>query len=659
MIAEVGHFSLILGLLLALVQAVFPWLGLSRGNPVFFRIADRAAIGQFAFVFGAFLALTTLHMVSDFSVLNVVQNSHTTKPLLYKISGVWGNHEGSMLLWVLVLAAYGMFLARPSKKMPQGLRVRALAVQGLIGFSFIAFLVLTSNPFARVFPPPLDGQDLNPLLQDPGLAFHPPLLYFGYVGLSTAFSLAAAGLLEGKIDAIWARATRRWVMVSWCFLTLGIAGGSWWAYNELGWGGFWFWDPVENASLMPWLFATALFHSIRVVEKREALRTWTALLAILAFSFSLIGTFLVRSGILTSVHAFAVDPTRGVFLLGLLALAIGGALVLFAIRAPALKPKGTFGPISREAMIMYNNLFLVSAGLLIFFGTFYPLFVEAMTGDKISVGAPFFNMTVIPIVLPALILVGVVARVPWKTGDPKGIFYELRYALALAVVAGALAAVFVWPGPGVAVLGVILAAWMAGGTVLDLVLKLRKRGPGRGLWARLAGLPRATWGMAVAHFGMAVLVLAITGVSFGSTEAIQLMRPGDTIAAGGTTLKLERVYVANEKNYQALRGEFSVWKGGRNVDTLVSEKRFYPVRETETTEAGIRSSWWGDLYLSLGQQAGEDALPVHFFKKPLIPWMWFSAVLLVIGGGLSLAGGKREGGPDAPKGKRTKRGPAK
>lgn len=641
MIAEVGHFALILGFLMALVQAVFPWLGISRQAPLLITIAERAAVAQFAFILASFASLTYLYVVSDFSVLNVFQNSHTAKPLLYKITGVWGNHEGSMLLWVLVLALFGLFLARPKTKMPQGLRRRALAIQGLIGFAFLAFLIFTSNPFERIFPAPLDGQDLNPLLQHPGLAFHPPLLYIGYVGLSTAFSLAAAGLLEGKIDSTWARVTRPWVLVSWCFLTLGIAGGSWWAYNELGWGGFWFWDPVENASLMPWLFATALFHSIRVVEKREALRTWTALLAILAFSFSLIGTFLVRSGILTSVHAFAVDPGRGVFLLALLALSIGGALTLFGYRAPALRPKGRFGPVSREGAIMYNNLFLVSACLMIFLGTFYPLFVDAMTGNKISVGAPFFNMTFVPIMVPGLILLGVVARLSWKRGNLKAALYDLRFAFAGSLAMGGIVAFLFWPESVVAVLGVVLAVWIAAGTIADLVARLRARDSLKGLGARVRRLPRATWGMAVAHGGVAVLVLAITGVSYWQTETISMMRPGEEMRAGDLTLKLERVYVTREQNYEALRGEFTVWNGERRITGLVSEKRFYPVRGMETTEAGIRSSFWGDLYVTLGQSTGQGVVAVHFFRKPLVSWMWFGAIMLVVGGGLSLSSRER------------------
>jgi len=516
-----------------------------------------------------------------------------------------------------------------------------LGIQGLIGFAFTAFLVFTSNPFARVFPAPLDGQGLNPLLQDPGLAFHPPMLYLGYVGLSTAFSLAAAGLLENKIDRAWAGYARPWVITAWCFLTLGIGLGSWWAYHELGWGGWWFWDPVENASFMPWLFATALFHSIRVVEKREALKTWTALLAILCFSFSLIGTFLVRSGILTSVHAFAVDPSRGVFLLVLLTLAIGGALALFGSRAPKLKPLGTFSPVSREGGIMLNNLFIVSACLTVFLGTFYPLFVDALTGNKISVGAPYFNLTFVPIMIPALILLGAAARLSWKEASLKEVLYELRYSLISALVIGGIVAWLYWPGSFVAIFGVALAVWIAAGTLTDLFKRIRVKGPKGSLVSRALRLPKATWGMAVAHFGMAVIVAAITGVSYWRVETIGVMQPGDELKAGSLTLVLDKAYVTEEQNYQVLRGEFRILEGDGDIIPITAEKRYYFVRGMETTEAGIHSTFWGDYYVTLGQQEASEALAVHFFRSPMVPWMWAGAILLVVGGGLTLLGGTR------------------
>ncbi|MEE8258943.1 MAG: heme lyase CcmF/NrfE family subunit, partial [Sphingomonadales bacterium] len=595
MIGEIGQFALVLGLALALVQAAMPWVGFKTGNKVIFDITRRVAIGQFLFLLIAFLALTAVHVLSDFSVVNVVQNSHTTKPLVYKISGVWGNHEGSMLLWVLIMALFGAVLARRRSALPEGLRFRALSIQGLVGFAFTAFLIFTSNPFERIFPAPLNGEGLNPLLQDPGLALHPPLLYLGYVGLSTAFSLSAAGLLEGKIDRAWAQHTRPWVLVAWCFLTFGIALGSWWAYHELGWGGWWFWDPVENASFMPWLFATALFHSLRVVEKREALKTWTALLAILAFSFSLIGTFLVRSGILTSVHAFAVDPGRGVFLLVLLALAIGGALVLFAYRAPTLKPKSSFSPISREGAILVNNLFIVSACLTVFLGTFYPLFIDAMTGIKISVGAPYFNLTFLPLMIPALILLGAAAQLSWKKASLREVFFSLRYAMVSAIVIGLVVAFVAWPGNVMAILGVVLAAWIGTGTLWDLAARIRLSGSISDILLRMARLPKAAWGMATAHLGVAIIVLAITGTSFWQQENISIMRPGDRMEAGDLTLALDNSYVTQEVNYQVLRGEFTIFKGQDVVTTMVAEKRFYPGRGMETTEAGIYSTFWSDL----------------------------------------------------------------
>lgn len=641
MIAEIGNFALILGLILALVQAIVPWWGLKRNNPLLLQVTRRVAIAQFGFIFFSFLTLTYLFVTSDFSVANVFQNSHTTKPLMYKIAGVWSNHEGSMLLWVLILALFGAILARPGSKMPEGLRIRALGIQGLIGFAFILFLVFTSNPFDRIFPTPLDGLGLNPLLQDPGLVFHPPFLYLGYVGLSTAFSLAAAGLLEGKIDRIWAGHVRPWVLSAWCFLTIGIALGSWWAYHELGWGGWWFWDPVENASFMPWLFATALFHSLRVVEKREALKTWTSLLAILAFSFSLIGTFLVRSGILTSVHAFAVDPTRGVFLLVLLTLAIGGALALFGYRAPKLKPLGSFSPISREGGIMINNLVIVSACLTVFLGTFYPLFIDALTGNKISVGAPYFNITFLPIMIPALVILGVAIALPWKRGNLKDVLYGLRYAFISALVIGTIVAWFFWTESLVAIFGVILAAWIAGATLTDLANRIRLEGPVKEVLARAIRLPKAFLGMAIAHFGVAVIVVAITGASFWRVETIGMMDIGDTLQAGDLTIKLDKAFLAREENYEKLQGEFTIWKGSEVVTTLTAQKRFYPVRGIETTEAGIKSTFWGDYYLTLGPRAKDGKLAVHFFRNPLVPWLWFGAILLVIGGGVTLIGGHR------------------
>lgn len=636
MIAEIGQFALVLGLALALVQAAMPWFGFKAGNRVFFDITQRVAIGQFLFLLIAFLALTAVHVLSDFSVVNVVQNSHTTKPLVYKIAGVWGNHEGSMLLWVLIMALFGAVLARKGSTLPEGLRFRALGVQGLIGFAFIAFLIFTSNPFERIFPAPLNGQGLNPLLQDLGLALHPPFLYLGYVGLSTAFALSAAGLLEGKIDRVWARHTRPWVLSAWCFLTFGIALGSWWAYHELGWGGWWFWDPVENASFMPWLFATALFHSLRVVEKREALKSWTALLAILAFSFSLIGTFLVRSGILTSVHAFAVDPERGVFLLALLTVAIGGALALFGYRAPTLKPKSSFSPVSREGAILVNNLFIVSAALTVFLGTFYPLFVDAITGNKISVGAPYFNMTFLPIMIPALILLGAVGKLSWKKASAREVLFSLRFALISAIVIGLVVAFVAWPGSIMAIFGVILAAWIGAGTLWDLAAKIRFSGSTKDIFSRMARLPKAAWGMATAHLGMAFIVLAITGTSFWQQENIAVMKPGDRMEASELTLVLDKTSVTQEENYEVLRGEFTIFKGQDVVTSIVAEKRFYPVRGMETTEAGIYSTFWEDLYVTLGQRDDPQTLSVHFFRNPLIPWLWFGSILLVIGGWLAI-----------------------
>ncbi|MEE8295160.1 MAG: heme lyase CcmF/NrfE family subunit [Sphingomonadales bacterium] len=646
MLAEIGQFALIVGLVLAFAQTTLTGYGVKTGNEILKGMGNRAALGQFVFVLFAFFVLTALYVLSDFSVLNVAQNSHTTKPLIYKITGVWGNHEGSMLLWVLILATFGFFLAR-SKKLPAALRDRAVAIQGLIGFSFLAFLIFTSNPFIRIFPSPIDGQGLNPILQDIGLAIHPPFLYLGYVGLSTAFSLAAAGLLMGKINREWATAVRPWVLSAWAFLTVGIGLGSWWAYHELGWGGWWFWDPVENASFMPWLFATALFHSLRVVEKREALKSWTALLAILAFSFSLIGTFLVRSGILTSVHAFAVDPTRGGFLLILLAIAIGGALLLYGLRAPLLKPKDTFGPVSREGGLLFNNVFFVSACLTVFLGTFYPLFMDAMGGNKISVGAPYFNSTFVPIMIPALLLMPLVVRMSWKKANFITVIKDMRYAGGSALVLGAIVGFFYWPDSFLALLGIVLGGWIAFGTLSDFISKVRSKSAKTNTLEKFKRMPKAALGMTIAHLGAAILVISITSVSFWQEENIGLMEIGDTLEAGDLQVTLEAIDLGAEENFQYLRGQFTIYENGEVVTPISAERRIYNVRRMETTEAGIYSTLSGDYYLTLGGQGDAEQLAVHFFKNPLVPWLWGGGLMLVLGALITLVGGRKKAGVGA------------
>src|SRR3954471_24116815 len=511
MIPELGHFALILALAVALVQGSLPFVGAARGDVRLMALGRSAALTQALLIVLAFLALMQAYVASDFSVANVVANSHSAKPLLYKISGVWGNHEGSMLLWSLILALFGAAVAVFGNNLPDSLRARVLGVQALIGVGFLAFILFTSNPFERVAPAPIDGNGLNPLLQDPGLAFHPPLLYLGYVGFSVTYAFAIAALLEGRVDAAWARWVRPWTLAAWCFLTCGIALGSWWAYYILGWGGFWFWDPVENASLMPWLAGTALLHSATVVEKRDALKTWTVLLVILAFSLSLLGTFLVRSGVLTSVHAFASDPRRGVFILLLLSLYTGGALLLFAWRAPQLQGGGLFAPISREGGLLLNNLLLTTAAATVLIGTLYPLLLDVVAHQKVSVGPPFYEMTFVPIMVPLLIAMAVGPLLPWKRGDLLAALSRLKLAFIVTAAAALIALAATGAQPIGAACGLALAAWLFAATVTELAERVRLWSePGGALW-RALHLPRAAWGMTLAHGGMAIVIAGITG----------------------------------------------------------------------------------------------------------------------------------------------------
>src|SRR5579862_1151351 len=511
MIAELGHFALILALCLAVAQSVLPLQGAARGHAGMMAVGQSAAVAQFVLIAGAFVALMNAYITSDFSVANVYENSSVLKPMLYKVTGLWSNHEGSMLLWVFILSLFGAAVALFGDNLPPTLRARVLAVQGMIGTGFLVFILFTSNPFLRLNPAPLDGQGMNPVLQDPGLAFHPPFLYLGYVGFSVSFSFAVAALIEGRVDAAWARWVRPWSLASWCFLTIGIAMGSWWSYYTLGWGGWWFWDPVENASFMPWLVGTALIHSAIVVERREALKSWTILLAILTFSLSLVGTFLVRSGVLTSVHAFAVDPARGTFILLLLLVAIGGSLTLYAVRAPSLKSGGLFAPISREGALVLNNLLLATGAATVFIGTLYPLFLDAIGGPKLSVGFPFFTHSFIPLMVPMLLAVGVGPILAWKRGDLMGAFQRLWIAAAAAGVVALGGLVLTEGAQVLAVLGLALAAWVGIGVLAEWAERVHLfGGPLRESWRRAWRLPRAAYGMTIAHFGLAVTIAGIS-----------------------------------------------------------------------------------------------------------------------------------------------------
>ncbi|MTJ79589.1 MAG: heme lyase CcmF/NrfE family subunit [Telmatospirillum sp.] len=640
MIPELGQFALIVALFVTVVQSVVPLVGAIRGDRTWMDMARPAALAQFALIATAFGALMSCYVTSDFSVLNVVQNSHTDKPLIYKISGVWANHEGSMLLWVLILSIYGMAVSVFGGNLPPGLRARALSVQAMIAFGFLLFILFTSNPFARVDPAPLNGDGLNPLLQDPGLAFHPPFLYLGYVGFSMAFSFAIAALMEGRVDAAWARWVRPWTLVAWCALTLGIAMGSWWAYYTLGWGGWWYWDPVENASFMPWLSGTALLHSSIVVEKRDTLKAWTILLAIVTFSLSLLGTFLVRSGVLTSVHSFAADPTRGVFVLALLVVVTGGSLILFAIRGPTLKGGGLFTPLSREGSLLFNNVLMSTAAGTVLLGTLYPLFADALEMGKVSVGAPFFNAVFIPLMVPMVVTMAVAPLLSWKRGDFAGALGRLKFAFAatVAVAAGTWIAPGGGSGPLWAGRGLGLAAWLAAGTLVEWAERVRLfRAPFSETADRILRLPRSAYGMTVAHIGVAVVIAGITGSSAWTQEKIQVMHPGDVVSLHGYDLRLEGTEDNLQgPNYSILRAHFSVTSGGRPVADLYPEKRMYRQPPRPTTDAAIRTNLLGDLYAVIGDPDGTGGFVTRLYFNPLVPWIFIGAIIMVVGGLVSL-----------------------
>ena len=588
MIGEIGHYALILALMLALVQGTLPLVGAARGIAPWIAVARPAAVGQFVFIALAFTMLMAGYIVSDFSIENVALNSHTAKPLLYKISGVWGNHEGSLVLWVLILAIFGAAVALFGANLPPTLRARVLAVQGLIGVGFLLFTIGTSNPFARLDPAPAQGQGLNPLLQDPGLAFHPPFLYLGYVGFSMAFAFAIAALIEGRVDPAWARWVRPWTLAAWCSLTIGVALGSWWAYYELGWGGWWFWDPVENASFMPWLAGTALLHSAIVVEKRDALKSWTILLAILTFSLSLLGTFLVRSGVLTSVHAFATDPERGVFILAFLIVVIGGSLVLYAWRAPSLKGGGLFAPISREGGLILNNLLLTTACATVLLGTLYPLFLDVLSGGeaKVSVGPPYFNGTFVPIMLPLVLAAAIGPLLPWKRADLLGTLGRLRFVFGAALICGLVAWYIAEDGPVLAFFGLALAAWLFVGSLFEVSerIKLGRVALGES-WRRARGQPRATYGMTVAHIGLACTIFGVVASTSWESEKLQVMRPGETMTIAGYTLRFEGMRDLRGPNYDAVRGTFEVRIGAparrRRARPALERAAAYPRRSAD------------------------------------------------------------------------------
>ncbi len=626
MTAEIGQFAILVALVLACLQSVVPMVGASRGDTALMAFGRTAAQLQGLLLLLAFAALARSFMTQDFSVALVANHSNLAQPMIYRFAASWGNHEGSMLLWVLILALFGAGLATFGEGIRDGLLARALAVQGMIGAAFLAFLIFTSNPFARLDPAPFDGSELNPLLQDPGLVLHPPLLYLGYVGFSVAFSFAAAALIEGRVDAAWARWVRPWILAAWTCLTAGIALGSFWAYYELGWGGWWFWDPVENASLMPWLMGTALLHSALVLERRGALISWTVLLAVLTFSLSMVGTFVVRSGVLTSVHAFAVDPERGVFILALLFASTGGALALFAWRAPAMKSGALFSGVSREAGLTLNNLFLMAATAVVFLGTFYPILMEAVNGDKISVGPPYYNLTFAPVMAVLLFLVTFGPLLQWKRDSLRPLFERVKWPAVAALGLGLASVIVLGLKAALAGVGFALAAWLIAGA--GIVLQRR--------WHVIRTTPMSVIGMVLAHAGLGVTCAGVTAMSGFETSKTLVMRTGQTQAIGPYAVTLGAVRNVQGPNYSAQRAEFSA-RNGSTIRDLVSERRFFPNSRNQTTEAGIGGGLWGNVYVAIGEISPDGGVTVRLYHHPLVGWIWAGTLLMALGGVASLS----------------------
>ena len=632
MIPELGQFALALALTLALVQGILPIAGAARGNSAWMRMARPAAQGQFVFVAIAFGCLAYSFLSNDFSVLNVATNSNSLLPLQYRFAATWGSHEGSLLLWTLVLTIWMVAVTVFSRHLPEDMVARVLGVMGLVSVGFLAFMLFTSNPFDRLFPIPLDGRDLNPLLQDEGMVMHPPLLYMGYVGFSVAFAFAIAALLSGRLDAAWARWSRPWTTVAWMFLTLGIALGSFWAYYELGWGGWWFWDPVENASFMPWLVGTALIHSLAVTEKRGTFRSWTVLLAILAFSLSLLGTFLVRSGVLTSVHAFATDPKRGIFILVFLALVIGSSLALFAWRTARIGLGGSFDLVSRESALLTNNVLLMAAAGAVMLGTLYPLVLDALGLGKISVGPPYFETVFMPLMAPALFLMGIGPLMRWKKASLPELAVRLRWAFAVSVVTALLLPLALDHWSPMVSFGLLLALWIVTSSAVGLLDRIKNVTGKASAWSRLRSTPRSYYGMLLAHFGIAVFVVGVTMVKGYETERDVRMESGDTVALGGYTFRMDSISEITGPNYVAARGKIQVSREEKPIATLYPEKRVYKAQNMPMTEAGISRGLTGDLYVSMGEAVSPTAWVVRVQHKPFVNWIWGGCVLMALGG---------------------------
>ncbi len=636
MVPELGHLALIIAFCFAGIQAVVPMIGSFRGNALWMAYGQPAALGQFLFVLFSFVCLGWAFVHDDFSVVYVATNSNSQLPVIYKFCAVWGAHEGSLLLWALMLAGWTLAVALFSRNLPDEMLARVLSVMGLVSIGFLAFMLITSNPFLRHLPDfPADGRDLNPLLQDPGLVIHPPMLYMGYVGFSVAFAFAIAALIGGRLDAAWARWSRPWTNTAWAFLTVGIALGSWWAYYELGWGGWWFWDPVENASFMPWLAGTALVHSLAVTEKRGAFKSWTLLLAIFCFSLSLLGTFLVRSGVLTSVHAFASDPQRGVFILFLLAIVVGGSLLLYAFRAPGVRGQSGFGLVSRESFLLINNIVLVVATVSVLLGTLYPLLIEALDGGKISVGPPYFNAVFAPLMALLALFLGVGPMLRWKRTPVDFLVRTLRAPAGLAVIGGA-AFPFLYAGSFsvVAAMAVALALWILLTTLQLVRRQVESRRDG---WRAVFRLGRSFNGMVVAHLGFAVTLTGATLVSVYKNEQDLRMAPGDEVEVAGMVFRFEGTERVRGPNYLSDQGSFRVFRDGREILFLAPEKRFYPVQESTMTEAAIDAGITRDVFVALGEPLGDDAWAVRIHIKPFVRWIWSGAMLMALGGLLAMS----------------------
>ncbi len=631
MVPEIGHFALILSLCIAVVQGTVPIAGAAIGNAMWMAVAKPAARGQFLFVMIAFGCLAYAFASNDFSVLYVAANSNSQLPLSYRLAAVWGAHEGSLLLWTLILTLWMVAVTLFSEHLPQAMQARILGVMGLVSFGFLLFVLTVSNPFERLIPAAADGRDLNPLLQDPGMVLHPPMLYMGYVGFSVAFSFAIAALLGGNLDAAWARWSRPWTTVAWSFLTLGIALGSGWAYYELGWGGWWFWDPVENASFMPWLAGTALIHSLAVTDKRGGFKVWTVLLAILAFSLSLLGTFLVRSGVLTSVHAFATDPKRGLFILTFLAVVVGGSLVLYAWRAPRVGLGGGFTLVSRESVLLANNVLLVVATGSVMLGTLYPLFLDALGLGKISVGPPYFDTVFVPLVTPALFLMGIGPIAQWKNAELPALATRFRWAFGVSLATAVLLPFVLGKWTPLISLGLLLAGWILATTVVNVRERLA-HAVGNHMLSRLICLPRAYWGMLLAHCGIAVFIVGVTLVKGYEIEKDLRMSVGETASIGGYTFRFEGVEELKGPNYVAARGTFRVTKDGRDITEMRPEKRIYTIQNQPMTEAAIDSGLLRDLYVSLGEPLDGDAWSVRLYYKPFVNWIWGGCLIMALGG---------------------------